>query len=125
MLLSTGLFNIVAKGVKIGFEDRTSTLVSLTAFLQAQATLILPLQQKNSALLCKPFMHLSDDLINQSEEGREGLVGCSFKSFSIPHDQKKMYTQLELEAAYCAYAKQSHQPGALLLPLQPSLCYGC
>jgi len=40
---------------------------------------------------------------------------CSFKSFSIPYDQKKMYVQLELEAGYCAYAKQSSQPGILLL----------
>ena len=40
---------------------------------------------------------------------------CSFKSFSIPYNQKKMYVELELEEGYCAYAKQSNQPSILLL----------
>lgn len=80
LLLSThmlvlSLFNIVAKEVKIAFKDKISTLVSLIAFLCAQATLILPLQHKNSALVCKCFMHLFNDLVNQIEEGWEGLVG--------------------------------------------------
>ena len=78
MLLSS-LFNIVAKGVKISFKDMISTLVSLIAFLYAQATLIVPLQHKNSALVCKSFMHLFNDLVNQTEEGWEGLVDVFFQ----------------------------------------------
>lgn len=74
-MLVLSLFNIVAKEVKIAFKDKISTLVSLIAFLCAQATLILPLQHKNSALVCKSFMHLFNDLVNQIEEGWEGLVG--------------------------------------------------
>ena len=62
--LLSSVFNLVAKGVKISFKDTTSTLTSLTAFLYAQATLILPLQHKNSALACKTFMHLFNNLIN-------------------------------------------------------------
>lgn len=34
---------------------------------------------KKSALVCKSFMHLFNDLINQMEEGWEGLVGVFFQ----------------------------------------------
>lgn len=78
MLLSS-FFSVVPKGVKIAFKAVISTLVSLIAFLYAQATLILPLQHKNSGLVCKSFMRLFNDLINQIEEGWEGLVGVFFQ----------------------------------------------
>lgn len=65
--------------MKIAFKDKISRLVSLTAFLCAQATTILPRWHKNSTLVCKTFLHLFNDLINQIEEGWEGLVGVFFQ----------------------------------------------
>lgn len=102
--------------MKISFRGIISSPISPAAFLSAQAIMILPLWYKNSALVCKTFMHLFNNLFSLTKLRRDGRAGwvCSFTLSSVLYDQKEMYLQLELEGDYCAHVEQSNQPRVLL-----------
>lgn len=124
-VLFSSLFR-VGKGVKIAFKDIISSLVSLIAFLCAQANTIFchcgikiqPLFARHSCIF------LMASLTKLRRDGRAWWV-CSFKLFSTPYNQKKMYLQLELGRDYWAHVEQSNQPRVLLslsaLPLVQTL----
>lgn len=99
--------------MKIAFKDKTSSLISLIAFLCAQATTILTLWHKNSTPVCKMLTHhLMPSLTKLRRDGRAWWVG-SFKFSSNPYGQKKLSMQLEL-GDDCAHVEQSGHPRVLL-----------